>query len=462
MVTGRGLLVLDIDVKGEGEKSLRLLLFGYGLELPETPSVNTGGGGRHLYFRGDGRKRIRFRDGLDLVGRGGYVVAPPSLHPSGQRYTWDRAPGEVDFAAAPRWLLRLVDQKRSSSTTRVPKPQVPGPAQEPAQEPMPAPARGSLSRRQVAEQAGVIPEGYRHNALLRHASRLRRGGASEAELLGELLALNQSRCSPPLEEAEVRDIARWMARQPSFLQAMKELYVAWEHPGPGPRGMARWKVAQALLHIGWRARSTEVAPGLRRLELRSLVSRKTLAAVLRSLVDSGQLEPLGSPAQWQPQAWRLRPVPLSDMSVSTIAHRLHHLDEGDMAEELNTWKHMYRDLAFWGRESALRVFMELDTDRLVPSRLIAARTGLSLRAVQDNLSWLESLEEPEHGIPWVFRTHRREWLAGFEPTEEDYMYLAEMRGTVERWHQLYERWIADDARFHPRDPRSLKIARRWR
>jgi len=50
---------------------------------------------------------------------GHYVVAPPSLHPSGRRYEWacDEGPGEVELADVPeRWLTAM--RKRSPAPSR--------------------------------------------------------------------------------------------------------------------------------------------------------------------------------------------------------------------------------------------------------------------------------------------------------------------------------------------------------
>jgi hypothetical protein len=49
--------------------------------------------------------------GIDVkTGRGSYVVAPPSLHPSGVRYEWrsDGRPAETRLAIAPTWLIDLL------------------------------------------------------------------------------------------------------------------------------------------------------------------------------------------------------------------------------------------------------------------------------------------------------------------------------------------------------------------
>ena len=88
IVTGpeSGLVVLDVDPRHDGDKSLRDLERQHG-PLPLTPEVLTGGGGRHFYFTYPegatiGNSSGKLAAGLDVKGKGGYVVAPPSLHPS--------------------------------------------------------------------------------------------------------------------------------------------------------------------------------------------------------------------------------------------------------------------------------------------------------------------------------------------------------------------------------------------
>lgn len=110
-----GLVVLDVDVKDDGwDRSLSALE----RDLPETLQVDTGSGGMHdFYLRGDApaARKIRFRPGLDLLGKG-YVVAAPSLHPSGGLYEW-REPS-TSIAALPGVLKHALAAggPRSSAT----------------------------------------------------------------------------------------------------------------------------------------------------------------------------------------------------------------------------------------------------------------------------------------------------------------------------------------------------------
>lgn len=66
------------------------------------------GNGYHLYFEYPEfslGNRAKIMPGVDVRGDGGYAVAPPSIHPSGARYTWhNRAP----IVRAPFWLLKML------------------------------------------------------------------------------------------------------------------------------------------------------------------------------------------------------------------------------------------------------------------------------------------------------------------------------------------------------------------
>lgn len=110
---GSGLWVLDVDVHPgrDGRDTLADLIHEHG-PLPDTPTVITGSGGRHLYFRwpgwDPGTTAGRLGPGLDVRADGGQVVAPPTIHPGGRPYQWELSPDEVDVACAPDWLLDLL------------------------------------------------------------------------------------------------------------------------------------------------------------------------------------------------------------------------------------------------------------------------------------------------------------------------------------------------------------------
>lgn len=102
------IIVIDLDGP-EGKRSVARLEH-LGLQLSPTLTAVTGNG-RHLYFTCDRRlpnttRRLPGIDeelaGIDLRADGGYVVAPPSLHISGNRYEWINS--KVPIASAPEWL----------------------------------------------------------------------------------------------------------------------------------------------------------------------------------------------------------------------------------------------------------------------------------------------------------------------------------------------------------------------
>lgn len=88
-----GLAVVDVDPRNGGDDGIEDLEAKHG-RLPDSPVVLTGAGGTHSYFGHPGgevpcRSNLGGFRGVDLKGDGGYVVAPPSIHPSGIAYTWN-------------------------------------------------------------------------------------------------------------------------------------------------------------------------------------------------------------------------------------------------------------------------------------------------------------------------------------------------------------------------------------
>lgn len=175
--SSHGPIVVDIDGP-DGEAFIE------SLGLPETRMAQSRAGRRHLYFgppldgtqiprmvglKPDGQNRIA----LDILGDGGYVIAPPSLHPeTKRRYKWlNRLP----LAPFPKTLLRFVKA---------------------GQHPKLAPALPD-----------VIGEGERDTLMTSLAGSMRRRGASPEAILAALREENNSRCSPPLDDRQLQKIA---------------------------------------------------------------------------------------------------------------------------------------------------------------------------------------------------------------------------------------------------------------
>jgi uncharacterized protein YjiS (DUF1127 family) len=124
IATGKPLLVLDVASGHQAMGSLVKLANIFG-RPPETLAVKTGSGGRHYYLETEqdlaGAVNFAGFEGIDVRARGDYVIAPPSMHISGQSYSFAR--GSVLLAKAPVWLedLLITVESPSVSLHRSPK-----------------------------------------------------------------------------------------------------------------------------------------------------------------------------------------------------------------------------------------------------------------------------------------------------------------------------------------------------
>ena len=108
-----GVFVVDIDPKNGGDRTWASMMNGN--KVPKTPEVVTGTHGTHLYFLYPTSivvSNSSIGKGIDIRGEGGNIVAPPSIHPNGNKYTWakGRTPDKVHIAKAPAWLLKKIKE----------------------------------------------------------------------------------------------------------------------------------------------------------------------------------------------------------------------------------------------------------------------------------------------------------------------------------------------------------------
>ncbi len=176
-----GHFVLDVDAGHGGFKSLEKIQADHEA-LPKTLSALTGGGGLHVWFKAQGIRNtvtLAGYPGLDIRGTGGYVVAPPSLHKSGQEYVWEQI--DTPIAEAPLWLTDLCTAKPKAPLS-IPGAEVP------------------------------IPEGQRNQTLASLAGTMRRRGMPLEAIEAALLQVNLRQCNPPLPDKDVQVIAKSVAR----------------------------------------------------------------------------------------------------------------------------------------------------------------------------------------------------------------------------------------------------------
>src|SRR5215813_8570990 len=122
VATGKpsGIFVVDVDGV-DAEAELRKLEAQHGA-LPPTIEVITARG-RHVYFKMPAapirNSAGKLGPGLDIRATGGYVLAPPSIHPTGRRYAWS-VDGAGVIADAPTWLLAKIAPSNCNSISTPP------------------------------------------------------------------------------------------------------------------------------------------------------------------------------------------------------------------------------------------------------------------------------------------------------------------------------------------------------
>jgi hypothetical protein len=181
-----GVWAFDIDDDKGGEGSLRKLEAEHGA-LPATVEVITGTG-RHCWFRIGEHGAIKnsageIAPGLDVRGDGGYVVAPPSVHPNGRTYAWS-VDCASELADAPDWLHALVDANKNGR-------------------------KGRPVEHWHKVLTSPIHNGERNTTLTSVCGKLLHFGLDDLTLLYDtMLCINIARCEPPLPENEIETIVR--------------------------------------------------------------------------------------------------------------------------------------------------------------------------------------------------------------------------------------------------------------
>lgn len=193
--------LVAVDVDGPGGRATLARLEGIHGALPATLTSRSGrvDGGEHRFFHVPPDLDIRAiknragKDGgpmpkVDIRTEGGQVVAPPSLHASGNRYAWvDR---KAPIATLPLWLYELAT--REPSIPEAPRPQ--------RTEPLIADrARSYLMRIPPA----ISGSGGHAQTLIAAEHMVRGFGLDDGTAMSLLCEWNRT-CSPPWSERELQ------------------------------------------------------------------------------------------------------------------------------------------------------------------------------------------------------------------------------------------------------------------
>ena len=243
IVTGQpsgGVFAIDLDVHDpahSGIETLRDWEAAHG-KLPETWEQITGSGGRQLFYRASRKVRNSANGelGVDVRGDGGFVVAPPSIHPSGEPYEWSVSPDDCEIADANDAVWECLDYARPSST------------------------RGEGEVKPAFELPKEITAN-RNDTLFRYASSLREKGLDAASIRVLVMDANARLCKPPLPVAEIdRTIMRTVSRyepgnelrreaEPEPAGASASIYDRPEEPAPKMKDETVEKVQNILLSL---------------------------------------------------------------------------------------------------------------------------------------------------------------------------------------------------------------------
>lgn len=175
------LIVIDEDLdddKGlDGIMAMAAWEKDNGVSLPETARAITGRGGAHLYYHYTGKdiqNRTGIIDGVDVRGEGGYVVAPPSVHPNGVEYAWEDDPDDIGVADVNDVVLKFLATGKTTKESG-----------------------------EKFQLPSIIDSGVRNSTLYHFACSLQAQGLSDTAIIAAVSAENDARCVPPIEHEEL-------------------------------------------------------------------------------------------------------------------------------------------------------------------------------------------------------------------------------------------------------------------
>lgn len=217
------LLVIDEDVdedKGLDGYHEMLLWERENGALPSSVRSITGRGGAHVFYHYAGNdltSRTGVIEGVDVRGKGGYVIVPPSKHPNGNTYEWEISPDEMELAE--------VDDKVREFVTLNQR-------------------RDAVNSFNLPE---VIPAGSRNETLHRFACSLQARGVPDPGILAAVQEINKTNCIEPLPDDEIRRIVASATKYEKGELAITSAKADADQPPSPPAVFRKLKPASNLM-----------------------------------------------------------------------------------------------------------------------------------------------------------------------------------------------------------------------
>lgn len=220
-----GIAVIDIDLKNDGPAQWAALQAQHG--GIETLTAATGGGGQHLVFATLPAQKLRSGSnvlgrGLDTRGEGGYIIAPPSVHISGNRYQWVNRTTPI---SVPKWVAWPLFQVEAS---------VKNGSKSPAHPDHPQWVSEALAK--------GVGQGERNALAARLAGYFHQKGLPK-DIIIQVMEPFAERCQPPMGLHEllrtIESVRRYQVHvnqaeivdPPTFREESTALVYTWENPG---------------------------------------------------------------------------------------------------------------------------------------------------------------------------------------------------------------------------------------
>lgn len=401
-----GIFTIDDDPRNGGMESFYEIVEKYG-KFPETVESLTGGGGFHLWFKHPGFrvKNIKLAQGIEIKGDGGLIVAPHSLHKSGNHYDFEVSshPDDVEIALPPDWLIERLTPKPAEKIEFVPRQK--GKVPRLAAAILSGNTTKKYKSQSEAEEAAItslINSGFDFDSILNEFKRTahpethfyksyKTKGAQEAERWLKLSYDNAMKFVME-NEHESQKIARaWK---------VWALSVAW----PSRNGAYQQLTLFAHLRIVERAGRIEYQAGQRELAEMVGCNRRAISKANKELVRKKIIECTKPHDKYHPQQsnlWKVLQPPegvtkgyhsQKDTSVSEwYANATPEHDTFRRGFTIISKKdgHTYKVKGLG--KSAAQIWQQMQTEKELTAFELATRTGRSKRTVKRMLEKMQKL-----------------------------------------------------------------------